>query len=99
MPQGNHAEAMKALELLGHRPIFVEKWYDCAEYELNGKKIELFKIDEIGWLLELEGIITESPSELYSKLLSMLELFGHDEDKLTPIEPATFIFRKKAGNL
>jgi adenylate cyclase class IV len=97
LPQRNDIETIKTLKVLGYEPIFLEKWTDCKEFELNDTKIEVCKIVGWGWLMELEGVLDVPKQELYSRLVDTLGILGLEEKDLTNEEPATHLFRKKYG--
>lgn len=97
LPQHDHKETVEAMKLLGHKEIFTEKWKGCTEFELNDTKIEVVRIINWGWLVELEGAIRGPKTALYSKLIETLGMIGLDEQDLTRTEPAAYLFKRKYG--
>jgi adenylate cyclase class IV len=98
LPQQSDVETIKTLKVLGYKPIFLEKWTDCKEFELNNTKVEIFKLVGWGWLMELEGVLEGQKHALYSRLVETLGMMGLEESNLTNEEPATHLFRKKYGS-
>lgn len=92
------ADALLFFENLGFS-FYFNKYKDGWDWNYEGVHIELLKVNNLGWFLEMEALIdfdssAEVIDERHQFLLSLLKKFGIDEDKIERRSYRSMIFER-----